>query len=214
MKTILCFVALLALVCSRALAEPAAENANPIELELFPPEFLLSQREALGLTETQLQNLQTVMEGVQPKFQSLKGELEEKVNAVKDALHQPKPDIAQTDEKLRAMLAKENEMKLFQVHLMLTLRDKLTPEQVEKARQLRPHFNSANVTEGLAQRLQAKFEKLRSRVEALAAGGQPPEDVIAKAREIQQLVQDGKPLDAEKQLDALLSKLAAPGAKP
>jgi Spy/CpxP family protein refolding chaperone len=214
MKTVLCFVAILNLVCARVLAEPVAENANPFEMELFPPEFLISQHEALGLTETQLQDLQAVMQDTQPKFESLKGELEERAKALKDALHQTKPDIAQTEEKLRTMLSKENEMKLLQVHLMLTLRDKLTPEQVEKARQLRPHFNNAGATDDLRKRLQAKFEKLRDIIEARAAGGAPPEDIVAKAREIQELMQSGKPFDAEKKLDALLSSLTAQNAKP
>jgi Spy/CpxP family protein refolding chaperone len=214
MKTVLCFVAILTLVCSHVLAEPAAENANPIEMELFPPEFLFSQREALGLSDDQLQQFQAVMQDTQPKFESLKGEMDERLKALKDALHQTKPDIAQTEEKLRTMLAKENEMKLLQVHLMLTLRDKLTPEQVEKARQLRPRFSNTNATDAMRERLQAKFEKLRSIVESRAAGGQPPEEIVAKAQEIQQLLQSGKPVDAEKQLDALLSSLAEPKAKP
>jgi Spy/CpxP family protein refolding chaperone len=214
MKTILGFLTLLTLACPCLPAEPAADKDNPIEMELFPPEFLFSEHEALGLSETQVQDLLATVQEAQPKFQSLKGQLEERAKALKEALHQPKPDIAQTEEKLRTMLAQENEMKIFQMHLMLTLRDKLTPEQVEKARQLRPHFTGANPTEGLAERLQAKFEKLRGLVEARAAGGPPPEDIVAKAQEIRQLVEGGKPVDAERQLDALLSSLTAPGAKP
>jgi hypothetical protein len=117
---------------------------------------------------------------------------------------------------MRAMLAQETEMKLLQMRLMLSLRNKLTPEQVEKARQLRPQspVASSNPADGLRERLQGKFEKLRSAVEARAAGGQPPEELITKARAIQQLVQDNKPLEAERQLDALLSTLSDAKPKP
>jgi Spy/CpxP family protein refolding chaperone len=214
MKTILCFFALLTLAGSCLTAEPAPNKDNPIEMELFPPELLFSQHEALGLSDTQMHELQATIQDAQPKFESLKGQLEERTKALKDALHQPKPDIAQTEEKLRTMLAEENEMKVFQLHLMLTLREKLTPEQVEKARQLRPHFNGANPNQGLAERLQAKFAKLRGLVEARAAGGAPPEEIVAKAQEIRQLVEGGKPNDAERELDALLSTLETPNAKP
>ena len=214
MKTILCFLAFLALVCPGRPADPAPDKNNPVEMELFPPEFLFAQQEALGLSDTQLHDFQALMEEAQPKFENLRGQLEARVKALADTLHQTKPDIAQAEEKLRTMLAQENEMKVFQIHLMLALRDKLTPEQVEKARQLRPQFKGGNPIEGLAERMQAKFEKLRGLVEARAAGGQPPEDIVAKAHEIEQLVQDGKPFEAEKKMDALLSSLAEPGAKP
>jgi Spy/CpxP family protein refolding chaperone len=210
MKTPLRLLAILVLACAPAIAEP-----NPIEGELFPPDFLFSQREALGLSDTQIQDLQAIVQDVQPKFESLKSQLEERGKAFQEALHQPKPDIDQTEEKLRAMLTQENQMKLLQVRLMLTLRSKLTPEQVEKARQLRPHsVASGNPNAGLAQRLQAKFEKLKAAVEARAVGGQPPEEIVAKAREIQQLVQNGKPQEAEHELDALLATLGEAKAKP
>jgi Spy/CpxP family protein refolding chaperone len=216
MKTILCLLALLAFVCPGRPAEPThdKDKDNPIEQEFFPPEFLLAQREALGLSDTQLHDLQAVIQDAQPKFENLKGQLEERVKALKEVLRQPKPDISQTEEKLRTMLTQENEVKVFQMRLLLTLRNTLTPEQVEKAQQLRQHFNGANPTEGLAERLQAKFKKLRGLVEERAAGGPPPEDIVTKAREIQQLAQDGKPFEAEKKLDTLLSTLTAPNAKP
>jgi hypothetical protein len=192
-----------------------AAAQNPIENELFPPDFLMSQRETLGLKEDQLRDIQAMVQDVQPKFETLKGQLEQRAKAFEEALRQAKPDITQTEEKLRAMLGQENEMKLLQMRFMLELRGKLTAEQVDKARELRQQGKAGNNPgDGLPQRLQAKFEKLRSIIEARAAGGNPPEDVVAKAREIQQLVQSGKPLDAEKELDALLSSLQETKSKP
>src|SRR5258708_4014650 len=82
---------------------------NPMESELFPPDFLFAQREALGLNESQLQDIQAIVQDVQPKFETLKGQLEERAKAFQEALHQAKPDIALTEEKLRKMLAQENE---------------------------------------------------------------------------------------------------------
>lgn len=213
MKITLALIAISLLALFRAAAAP-----NPIESELFPPDFLMDQHEALGLNQTQLQEIQSIVQDAQPKFESLKGQMEERMKALQDALHQTQPDMAQTEEKLRTMLTQENEMKLLQVHLMLTLRSKLTPEQVEKARQLRQQHaaqtTGADPRQGLQERLQKKFGQLKSAVEARAAGGQPPEEIVAKAHEIQQLVHDGKPVEAEKQLDALLSSLSDTKAKP
>jgi hypothetical protein len=210
MKSIIPLLTAVLFTVTRAIAGP-----NSIETELFPPDFLFAQREALGLNETQLQDMQAIVQDVQPKFEALKGQLEDSVKTLQEALHQPKPDIAKTEEKLRSMLTQENEVKVLQIRLMLTLRDKLTPEQVEKARQLRPQFTSTtNPDEGLAERLKAKFEQLRTAVEARASGGQPPEEIISKAHDIQQLVQTGKPQEAERALDALLSTLTPEKPKP
>ena len=131
--TLLAAASLLAFLAHHAFAAPI-----PIESELFPPDFLFAQRDALGLSETQLQDFQAIVQDVQPKFEALKGQLEERAKAFQEILHQPKPEIAQVEEKLRNKLAQENEMKVLQVRLMLDLRSKLTTEQVDKARQLRP----------------------------------------------------------------------------
>jgi len=196
----------------------SASAENPLESELFPPDFLLNQRETLGLNESQLQDIQAIVQDVQPKFENLKGQLEDRAKAFQEALHQAKPDVALTEDKLRAMLTQENEMKLLQVHLMLTLRSKLTPEQVDKARQLRaqmPQQAAANdPREGLPERLQKKFQQLKAAVEEKAAGGAPPDGIVKQVGAIQQLVQQGKPLEAERQLDQLLSELRDGRKKP
>jgi hypothetical protein len=211
MKTILSFLAAAALSCL-----PSALAQNPLESELFPPDFLMNQREVLGLNETQLQDIQAIVQELQPKFESLKGKLEERAKAFEEALHQAKPDIEQTEERLRAMLTQENEMKLLQVHLMLTVRGKLTAEQVEKARQLRTEMqqqaSAKDPRQGLAERLQKKFQQLKEAVQERASGGEPSEEIKKEVGEIQRLAQNGQPLEAEHRIDELIAKLRE-GAK-
>ncbi|MDR3406741.1 MAG: hypothetical protein P4L99_29920 [Chthoniobacter sp.] len=209
MKTILPFLALTLLALFRATAAP-----NPIEGELLPPDFLMAQHEALGLSETQLHEIQATVQEVQPKFESLKGQLEGRMKDFQETLHQPKPDIAQAEEKLRAVLSQENEMKLLQVHLMLTLRSKLTPEQVEKARQLRlqsPSSGSPAASDPnaeLRQRLEAKLARVKEGVQQWAASGHDP-SVIAQTMEekFKPLMQAGKVVEAEAELDRVLEQL-------
>jgi len=190
---------------------PPATAQNPIEGELFPPEFLMAQRETLGLTETQLQEIQGILQEVQQKFETLKGQLEERGKAFQEILHQPKPEIAQAEEKLRAMLTQENEMKILQVHLMLSLRNTLTAEQVDKARQLRHQQSSAAAAndprQGLAERLGKKFEQLKTAIQERAFEGAPPEEIVKQVGEIQKLAQNGQPLEAERRIDELIVQL-------
>ena len=196
----------------------ATAAPNAIESELFPPDFLFAQREALGLNETQIQEMQAIMQEVQPKFEGLKGQFEERAKALQDALNQPKPDVAQTEEKLRAFLTQENEMKVLQVRLMLDLRNKLTPEQVEKARQLRPQqppqTAGGDPRQGLAERLQKKFEQLKVAMQERDVGGAPPEEIVKQVGEIQRLAQEGQPQEAERRIDELIVRLREGKTKP
>jgi hypothetical protein len=195
----------------------AAAAQNPIEAELFPPDFLLNQRESLGLTEDQLHAIQSIVGDAQPKFEALKGKLEQRVADLSEALRLPKPEVAQTEEKLRALLTDENEMKLLQLRLMLTLRNSLTLEQVTKARELRrqaPPGASGDPREGLAERLQKKFEQLRTALDQRAFGGESPTDLVTAVEEIQRLAQGGQPLEAERRIDALLVRLRGEKSKP
>jgi hypothetical protein len=171
----------------------------------------MAQREALGLNENQLQDIQAIMQDVQPKFENLKGQLETRAKAFQEALHQAKPDIAQTEEKLRTMLTQENEMKVLQIHLMLDLRSKLTPEQLDKARQLRAQMQQQaganDPRQGLPERMQKKFQQLKTALDERAFGGAPPEEIVKQVEEIQQLAQSGQPLEAERRIDQLIIKL-------
>ncbi|MEP6670877.1 MAG: periplasmic heavy metal sensor [Chthoniobacter sp.] len=213
MKTTL----LLITVTLLAFLHPAAAQ-NPIEGELFPPDFLLAQREAIGLNEKQLQDIQSIVQDVQQKFETLKGQLEERGRAFQEILHQPKPDIAQVEDKLRAMLTQENEMKLLQVHLMLSLRNTLTAEQVDKARQLRQQQPSPTAgkdpREGLPERLGKKFEQLKTAMQERAFEGAPPEEIVKQVGEIQKLAQSGQPLEAERRIDQLIVQLREGKKKP
>lgn len=231
MKNSLCLLTLTVLVWTTAHLATAADDAspytgytarntprpNPIESELFPPDFLLAQREALGLNENQLQDIQAIVQDVQPKFETLKGQFEERAKAFQEALHQAKPDITLTEEKLRTMLAQENEIKLLQVRLMLDLRGKLTAEQVDKARQLRqqqPQAAANDPRQGLPERLQKKFEQLKTAMQERAFEGAPPEEIVKQVGEIQQLAQNGQPLEAERRIDLLISQLREGKKKP
>ncbi|HSI15084.1 MAG TPA: hypothetical protein VK961_23730 [Chthoniobacter sp.] len=202
MKTILPFVAALIVLVATVSAQ------SPVESELFPPDFLIAQRDALSLSDTQLQDIQAIMQDIQPKFEKLKGQLEERAKAFQEALRQPETDITVTEEKLRNLLAQENEMKVLQMRLMLTLRSKLTAEQRAKARQLRQQETAGkDPRDGLPQRMQKKFEQLHTAIEARAFGGAPPEEIVKQVGEIQKLAQSGQPQEAERQIDLLIVKL-------
>ena len=216
MKNHLCLSALFAITLLRA----TAAEPNPVEASMFPPEFLFSQREALGLDETQLKTMQAVIQDVQPKFEKHKTEMQEKAAALQEALRQAKPDLDQTEEKLRAVLAQEAELKTLQLRTMLALRNTLTEAQIDKARQLRQQMASSQTPGngdprmGLPERLGKKFEQLKIAMQERAFEGQPPEEIVKQVGEIQHLAQEGQPLEAERRIDLLITQLREGKPKP
>ena len=193
----------------------ASEAENPIEAELFPADFLLAQREPLGLTEEQLRAVQSAVGEVKPRFEELRGKLDGRVADLREALSLPKPEAAQAEEKLRILLADENEMKLLQLRLMLTLRDHLTPEQVTKARELRRQAlpkAPPEAADAVRQRIIAKVESVKEGVQKWAAGGRDPSDMAKMMQEkVKPLLDAGKVGEAEAELDRLLEQLKQDG---
>ena len=210
------FRSLLLPAAAAILSAAPAKAQNPVESQLFPPDFLISQRDALGLSDDQLQQLQSIVKEVQPKYEALKSKMEPEAAALRDALGQTKPDAADAEGKLRTLLTDENEMKLLQLRLMLSLRDNLTTEQVDKARELRKKVQAKNsagdMKQVLMEHLQNKFRELKTALDDRDFGNESPQDVAAAVGEIQRLAKGGDPLEAEKQIDNLLTKMR--GAKP
>jgi uncharacterized coiled-coil DUF342 family protein len=100
---------------------------------------------------------------------------------------------------------------------MVNLRNELTPEQVEKAHQLRqqqPPQTAADPHAGLAERMQKKFAQLKAALQERALSGAPPEEIVKQVGEIQQLAQNGQPLEAERRIDELIAQLREGQKKP
>ncbi len=200
------FFPLLALLC--LCLAPAAIAAEALDAELFPPEFLIAQRDAIGLTDTQLQAMDATMQAARGDFEKLKAQLDERARALQEVLHQSQPDAKQAEEKLRALLAEENEVKLLHMLTMIKLRSQLTPEQLEKARSLHSQLVAGATAEaGQRDRIQHKLEQLRDATKARADSGDLPPETMERARQIQQMLMDNKGAEAEHEIDELLKKI-------
>ena len=210
MKRFLPLLALIALYLA-----PMKAAAQELDAEIFPPEFLFAQREALGLSDAQLQAMDAAMQAVRGDFEKLKGQLDERAKALQEVLHQPQPGAKQAEEKLRALLAQESEVKLLHMLTMLKVRSQLTPEQLEKARQLHSQAAAqATADAGQRDRIQHKLEQLRDVAKARTETGELPPDTMERARQIQQMLMDNKGAEAEHELDELLSKIGEAKPKP
>lgn len=118
--------------------EQGPRPGDPLMGNLFPPELIMQNQEAIGLTEEQrtfmigeVQRTQGQVFGTQWRLQSAV----ERLGAMVRGDH---PDEAQALQQLDSVLALEREMKRAQIGLLVRLKARLTPEQQAMLRQRMP----------------------------------------------------------------------------
>ena len=128
---------LLVLVCASLLLcsnttraeEPAA--ADPLAERLFPPDLILRNGEAIGLSDEKRQEILSRVEKAQARFRELESALVKERAAMVALLDREKPDETAVLKQLDNLLAREGDIKREQFSLMLSLRNMLTaPQQV------------------------------------------------------------------------------------
>lgn len=203
MKRLLVLLSLFALVWGRADAA-----ADALDDELFPAEFLAAQREALGLSEPQLKAIDELMVGAKTAFDEDKRLLEAAASALQALLKQDQPNGDQVDEKMRAVLDLEGDIKMLHLHTLLAVRAQLAPGQLAKARKLRDQrMAELKAEEGQKERIEKRLQELRTAIHKRAETGPLPAEVVDRAREVQELMQAGKDTEAEKKVEEIFGLL-------
>ena len=125
---------LLLLAASVARAQGADLSEN-----LFPPELIMQHQQALGLSEEQKNFFKTEVRKTQVLLTEAQWKLEDAVEKIAALL---KSDQAKIDEptvlaQLDKVFALEQDIKRTQMVLLIRLKNKLTPEQQARLRELK-----------------------------------------------------------------------------
>jgi len=116
----------------------AAQNPadEPFRDLLFPPDLVMQNQQALGLSEDQKNYLKTELTQAQSHFAELQwklqGEMERFVSMLKQANIDEHAAVAQLDN----VLAAEREVKRTQVALLVRIKNHLRPEQQAQLREI------------------------------------------------------------------------------
>lgn len=134
-----CGLLLLLLVASVAWA-----NESDLSENLFAPELIMQHQQALGLSEEQKNFLKTEIRKTQAQLTEMQWKLEDGVEKLAALL---KSDQAKLDEQtitaqLDKVLALEQDIKRTQMVLLIRLKNKLTPEQQTRLRELKAKSQS------------------------------------------------------------------------
>jgi Spy/CpxP family protein refolding chaperone len=183
----------------------ADEPADPLVDRLFPPDLILHNGEAIGLSDEKRQEIMSRVEKAQARFQELEQALRKERDAMVVLLDREKPDETALLKQLDALIAREREMKRGQFGLMLSLRNLLSTEQQTRLKELRKtHSPSA-----IEARLKEKLSRVEAGVQKLASNGSDPSSITEKMQQFPELMRTGKVKEAEALLDRVVKELEA-----
>lgn len=130
--------AVLLLAPSSGFAQPAPQGpgTNPVGENLFPPELVMSHQEAIGLAPEQKTYIRDELRKAQLKFTDLQWQLQDAMEMLGSLLKQNSVDEAAVLAQLEKVLATEREIKRTQLSLMIRIKNKLTPQQQARLREL------------------------------------------------------------------------------
>ena len=190
--------------------EPSRSSAKGAVF--LPFDFYPKHREALGLNEEQVREMQRIADGMRDSGQKLEGERRERTKALQEVMTRNPVEPENAMERFRAVLEAENEMKRLQFRNALAMRKLLSPEQTAKLESLakKQSGEGGDAKRAIRERLDQVREEIRKR----AGGGEPPRDVMERFKQIEQAARQGQMEEAKEQLGAMLRHLRdEPGSR-
>lgn len=110
---------------------------DPLGEALFPPELVMRHQQAIGLQPDQKTYLREQIRQAQLRFTELQWQLEDAAELLRSILEKDRVDESQALAALERVLDAERQIKTAQITLMVRIKNKLSPEQQARLRELR-----------------------------------------------------------------------------
>lgn len=131
----LCTVGILLLSFSAVRAQQQPQP-DPFAGNLFPPELIMQHQQTIGLGEEQKNFLKAELRQTQTRLTELQWDLQDEIEKLTTRMKQDQVDEAQTLTQLDKVLALEREIKRMHIGLLIRIKNKLTPEQQTRLREI------------------------------------------------------------------------------
>ena len=201
--------------CSPVHAAPAP--ADPIAEKLFDPELILQHGETIGLTDEQREFMVAELHQAKNRLSELHQKLQQESEATAALLKTNRVNEAVVLAQFEKLLGQERVLKRTQLALMLTLKNKLTPEQQAKLQEIKKQQAAITAQTGRPPEphavLMEKLKKVEAGVQKWVDAGRDPAPVGELMQRFDSLTQQGKFKAAEELIDQAL-KLLETGEKP
>jgi len=179
-----------------ACAQPM--SSDPIADNLFAPDLVLQQQRAIALTAEQRDFIQSTAEKTQPRIQESEQRVREEVQKLASLVAEDRVDKAAALAQVDSVTSAERELRRRQLGLLVSIKNKLTPEQQTKLKGLKTRLLV----------LRSKGDRVEAGVRRWQQQGRDPSPVAQVMQEVEPLIRDGKFDDAEAVLDRALKLLA------
>jgi len=205
LKLIRMFV-LLSAACSLSTARSSEAPVDPFAGAFFPPELIVMEHAEIGLTQTQQDALQARLQKAQPRSEELRQRLERETAALSELARQDKVDEVRIIAQLDRVLDVERDLKHLHIGVLAGIKNLLTPEQLGKLREFQK--GGGPIADDMRRLLTDKVAQVEAGAHAWEANGRDTSEIAQAMQErVKPLLDSGKPIEAEAELDRLLQKL-------
>jgi Spy/CpxP family protein refolding chaperone len=189
----------------------AQARQEPLNEIMIPPFLLFEHADEIGLDATQKEFVESKVKDMQEKFPDLQKGLQQEVQALSELLHQEHPDAQKAEAQLDKVLDREREIKKAQLSLALAIQEKLTPDQLKKARELKAKMvaeqRSRGPSQPMPESLRNKLEQVRELARKMHEDGKDVSDVKAQMDRVGPLLRESKFREAEETIDTAIKSL-------
>ncbi|HVQ34824.1 MAG TPA: periplasmic heavy metal sensor [Candidatus Bathyarchaeia archaeon] len=146
MRSILALSLVLGLAAAASAAQPRSpmqgpggfHGGPPMDRSLFPPDLILSNQIALGLTDDQTASIKKMINETHQKVLDFQTALQRTTEQLHTELSAPKVNEAAAISFATQVMGFEQQIKTAHMTLLIRIKNMLTPEQQTKAAALRP----------------------------------------------------------------------------
>ena len=185
----------------------AQAPSDPIGANLFPPDFIMANADAIHFTDEQRQAFRDTVEKAHERFSGLQQALQQEADALGKLLAEPAATEAAVLAQFDKVQDRERELKRAQLALMLGLRGRLTDDQRARLTELRAKNPGPPPPPGFV----AKMERLKAGIARWQSEGRDPSPIGQMMQQFEPLMRSGQIEPANALLDQALKALESGG---
>ena len=193
-------------------AAPAAASVVDIYQHLVAPELVVRLGAQVGIDAAVIESIRTEIMNLRPKLEEAQQKLRADTAALDALVRLDRPDAPACLAQLDKVLADEAAIKRLNLGLALTVKGKLTPQQIEQLKQLRDKLlaaggGAAGGIDGAPATLRAKMQEVQALAQKRLQEGRDLAEVRKLMQDARTAAQDGKFKESEAALDQILKLL-------